>query len=78
MRRDSRDGLSRTAPDDFFYGPPVNKYGFTFSKGGPRKHKHSLLLRIKQCARIRYLRRSTLGRVPPRNDNNLEGPGASA
>lgn len=29
------EGLSRTAPDDFFYGPPVNKYGFTFSKGVP-------------------------------------------
>jgi hypothetical protein len=27
--------LSRTAPDNFFYGPPVNKYGFTFSKGIP-------------------------------------------
>jgi hypothetical protein len=24
-----------TAPDNFFYGPPVNKYGFTFSKGVP-------------------------------------------
>jgi hypothetical protein len=23
------------APDNFFYGPPVNKYGFTFSKGVP-------------------------------------------
>jgi hypothetical protein len=29
------EGLSRTAPDSFFYGPPVNKYGFTFSKGIP-------------------------------------------
>lgn len=29
------EGLSRTAPDDFFYGPAVNKYGFTFSKGLP-------------------------------------------
>jgi hypothetical protein len=29
------EGLSRTAPDNFFYGPPVNKYGFTFSKGVP-------------------------------------------
>jgi hypothetical protein len=31
---DSRsEVLSRTAPDNFFYGPPLNKYGFTFSKG---------------------------------------------
>src|ERR1700722_1664813 len=30
-------GLSRTAPDNFFYGPPVNKYGFTFSRGVPAK-----------------------------------------
>jgi len=29
------EGLSRTAPDNFFYGPPVNKFGFTFSKGIP-------------------------------------------
>jgi hypothetical protein len=29
------EGLSRTAPDNFFYGPPENKYGFTFSKGVP-------------------------------------------
>jgi hypothetical protein len=29
------EGLSRTAPDNFFYGPPVNKYGFSFSKGVP-------------------------------------------
>jgi hypothetical protein len=29
------EGLSRTAPDNFFYGPPVNKYGFTFSQGVP-------------------------------------------
>ena len=29
------EGLNRTAPDNFFYGPPVNKYGFTFSKGVP-------------------------------------------
>jgi hypothetical protein len=29
------EGLRRTAPDKFFYGPPVNKYGFTFSKGVP-------------------------------------------
>jgi hypothetical protein len=28
-------GLSRTAPDNFFYDPHVNKYGFTFSKGVP-------------------------------------------
>ena len=29
------EGLNRTAPDNFFYGPPVNKYAFTFSKGVP-------------------------------------------
>ncbi len=29
------EGLNRTAPDNFFYGPPVNKYGFTFSNGVP-------------------------------------------
>jgi hypothetical protein len=29
------EGLNRTAPDSFFYDPPVNKYGFTFSKGVP-------------------------------------------
>jgi len=29
------EGLRRTAPDNFFYGPPVNKFGFTFSKGIP-------------------------------------------
>jgi hypothetical protein len=29
------EGLSRTAPDNFVYGPPVNKYGFTFTRGLP-------------------------------------------
>jgi hypothetical protein len=29
------EGSRRIAPDNFFYGPPVNKYGFTFSKGVP-------------------------------------------
>jgi hypothetical protein len=29
------EGFNRTVPDNFFYGPPVNKYGFTFSKGVP-------------------------------------------
>jgi hypothetical protein len=31
------EGSSKTAPDNFFYGPPVNKYGFTFSRGVPAK-----------------------------------------
>jgi hypothetical protein len=29
------DGLGTTAPDKFIYGPPRNKYTFTFSKGVP-------------------------------------------
>jgi hypothetical protein len=29
------DEPSETAPDNFFYGPPVNQYGFTFTKGLP-------------------------------------------
>ena len=29
------EGLATTAPDDFVYGPPGNKYSFTFSKGVP-------------------------------------------
>jgi hypothetical protein len=29
------EGLRRNAPDNFFYGPPINKYGFTFTKGVP-------------------------------------------
>lgn len=28
-------GMTRTVPDNFSYGPPVNKYCFTFSKGVP-------------------------------------------
>src|ERR1700677_203673 len=39
---------------------------------------HAVLFCINQCARILCLRRRTLGRVPSRNENNLEGPGASA
>jgi hypothetical protein len=29
------EGLATTAPDDFIYGPALNTYSFTFSKGVP-------------------------------------------
>jgi hypothetical protein len=31
------EGVRSIAPDNFFYGPPTNKYRFTFTKGVPAK-----------------------------------------
>ena len=72
------EGLNRTAPDNFFYGPPENKYGFTFSKGVPANTCTPFFFVSTNAREFSACGGELSGRVPPRNDNNLEGPGTSA